>query len=192
MYGSYLAYVLELLDPLDLVHLAPLWKTFQRVLIPGSLQGQVLDDALGLFTVYLSPLRPSWFRPVLPLSLNNIIARESDSSYGRSTFGIADLERVLECVQTTGRVGRPHAETGLVRDYEEICQAFLVAVMSMNGAPSDKPLKMARLRESLSWGSSWLLQTQLDSGKGIKKVKGDCLHMGSNGRNASYRRPRQV
>ncbi len=165
MYGSYLAYILELLDPFDLVHLAPLSKTFQRVLMPGSLQGQALDDSLGLFTVYLSPLRPSWFRPVLPctplsfdcvlllttctvllwdiskntgaysydsymrslyattVSLNNI-ARESDSSYSRSTFGIADLERVLECVQTTGTV----LVVTLIRTLEYVLHLFLCVV----------------------------------------------------------------
>ncbi|KAK0244812.1 hypothetical protein EDD85DRAFT_1018394 [Armillaria nabsnona] len=53
--------VVELPDPLDIVHLASLSKTFQRVLIPGRLQGEGLDDSLGLFTVYRSPLRPSWF-----------------------------------------------------------------------------------------------------------------------------------
>ncbi len=158
------------------------------------------------------------------VSLNNI-ARESDSSYSRSTFGIADLERVLECVQTTGTV----LVVTLIRTLEYVLHLFLCCAVpwqfsrsrrkascgnrsgaglwrdmsgfsccgneherstlwqpTQDGALAGGEICFASVLshyswyywQSLSWCSSWLSQTQLVSGKGIKKVKGDRLHMG--------------
>ncbi|SJL18785.1 uncharacterized protein ARMOST_22385 [Armillaria ostoyae] len=111
---------------------------------PGSPQGEVLDDSLSPFTVYLSPLRPTWS------SSRSAISAMGHQQKHRSLFlrlvyvrpvrhyipsESLTLNVVLECARTTGTVlvvtlirilEKPHAETGPVRDYEEICQTFLV------------------------------------------------------------------